>query len=281
MSLKKTIGIVSIISLFFISCSELQKKAKEYTPDLRLVDVKMTGFDLAGVDMDFVYEITNKAPFSVTFSRLQFVLKLENKEILSADNKKNISIVSKGTSQFTIAHRVEYVNLGTTLVNIYKKDKVRVDLDGKIGVYLNDLFGSVEVPFEATRDITVPKLPSIRYGTLAYKSANVNILSPTKSNAVFELKFYLKNSNAFAIDIPQMKVNFTAADSKLLQSEQKNLKLTQDKETLVTLPVTIEGAEVATLLPKLRDASNLEYKLNGNMSFRISEKDFNLPYSIP
>ncbi len=273
-----TFLVVTMVMGYTYSCN-LDNLKKKYAPDIRLLDVNLAGFDFNGADIDFKYEMTNKAPVSITFSRLAFKIFVEGKQLISADNPKNVQVKSKGKSNFNIRHRIVYTEFAKSLIDLYKKNQVNVGLDGKVGVVIPvpGLKESVEVPIKGSKVIPMPKLPKISFKSLKYKKASLNPFNP---RATFALNFNVANSNKFLMDLSSIKYNFTAANAKIVDGSTKSVQLKSGQQKELSVPVNLRGKDIIKLVPKLRDLSNQKYNFNGEINMRVAGQTIKMPYSM-
>lgn len=274
----KKIALFSTVLFSLLSCQALQNELARYAPDVNLIDVKLASFDFEGADLDFQYEILNKANMALNFNRLQFDIALDGKRLIDADNKKNIEIEPLGKSQFTISQRLHYTEFADNLVALYKKDELNATLDGKVGVLLTRLNRSIEVPIEAEKIVPVPKIPKVTFKDFKFVNFDSNILNPT---AKFELKFALDNPNAFDAVIDSLNYNFNAAGADIIGGSTRSVNVQAKKSTDMVVPVNLKGKQLFDLVPKLRDLSSDDYTLKGDMNLNVAGQNLKIPYSLP
>ncbi|HNA79650.1 MAG TPA: hypothetical protein PKY99_09365, partial [Turneriella sp.] len=93
--------ILSLLLLPLVSCALLQGRFSEFTPDIRLKEVNLRGFDFEGADLEYVYTIKNKIGFGITFSRLAFQIAVDGKRMVDVKNDKNVVIKANDSTEFT------------------------------------------------------------------------------------------------------------------------------------------------------------------------------------
>lgn len=269
--------IATAISL--TSCALLQGRFSEYTPDISLKSVNLRGFDFDGADLEYVYTIRNKVGFGITFSKLAFQIALDGKRMVDVQNDKNVAIKANATTDFTIVQRVRYVETVEAIFDLAKKDSVSARLTGTVGVYINELIGSVNVPIEAEKTIPVPKLPQVAFGSFDFENMNLsNVLNP---KATFNLRFKVHNSNPFDIKIPKLDYAFTAAGTNVVTGEKKNQTLKKQSEESLTIPVSLAGRDIIDLVPKLRDLKSTDDRFTSGVEFAILGQTVRLPFYYP
>jgi LEA14-like dessication related protein len=262
-----------------LSCALLQGRFSEYAPDISLKDTKIRGFDFEGVDLEYIYTIRNKVAFGITFSKLQFQILVDGRRMLDAQNDKNVVIQANGTTDFSIVQRVRYVETVEALLEFTKKDSVNVDLKGAVGIYVNDVIGSLEVPIAASKVVPVPKLPQVSFGSLDFE--RMNFSNPLNPQATFTLRFNVKNNNAFPITVPKLEYDFTAAGTQVVAGAKNNQNLAKQSDSALAIPVNLSGRSIVDLVPKLRDLKSTSYKFNSAVEFGVMGKNLRVPYSFP
>lgn len=264
-------------------CQTLQNSMQRYAPDVNLKDIQLADIGLSGAKVNFMYEMKNKTNVGLTFSRLLYNIKVDGKQFFNADNEKNVKLAPNGTSEFTIGHQIEYVEFAESLIDFFKKDKLNIDMDGKVGVLVSQQLGSVEVPINASKVINVPKLPDINFKDFKFKSTNVNFSNPLSAlnpEATFELSFGVKNPNSFNIDLSSVQYNFTADQRSLVDGNTGAVQLQSQKESTMNVPVTLKGRELLGMMDKLRDLSQVDYSFNGKMLLDVAGKNLEIPYNL-
>lgn len=267
-----------VAAAMLYGCAALQNKAKEYAPDIKLLDINLAGLNFDGIDLNFKYQLKNKVSFPVTFTRLIFNLSADGKQVVNSDLPKGVSIPANGTTEFEIIHRLKFTDLADTLLETWKKDQVKVNLNGKTAILISQALGSVDVPFTAEKLVPVPKPPSISFKSLEYKSADLNPLNP---KATFALNFNVKNPNIFDTKIATLNYGFKADNTNIVSGAMQNVAMPAGKEVPLTVPVNLKGADVITLVPKLRDFSKLNYNFAGDMNLDVLGNTVKIPYSYP
>lgn len=269
----------TLLAISLISCTGgMRIDFSKYAPEVKLKNIAIGNLDLAGVDLDFTYEIRNKVNFEIIFSALEFIISADGKKLFNGKNKKNITLKPLGTSQFTLTHRIEFHQLDKNLEEVYSKDETNIALKGRIGIFLKWIKQSIYVPIKGSKKVPVPKLPEIAFQDFRLKSASTNPLNP---HARYELKLRVKNPNKFPVSIERISYRFTVEKSSLARGKTSSLNIPPKKSRTVTIPISLEGKEALTLLPKLADIKNIDYRLSGAITLGLAGKNFNINYSLP
>lgn len=276
MQLKRFTGFILAIGV--LGCNLLQREAKRYTPDLRLLDIKLANYNFDGIDLAFQYQLINKAPFPITFNKVNFDLFADKKQVISSELPKGLQVAAKAHTNFEIVHRVKFFDLVASILDLSKKSEFLVELRGKTYVFLNQALGSVEVPFEAQKIVSVPKLPSVSFKNLEFKSAELNIFNP---RANFVLHFQVKNPNSFDAKLKALSYGFRAENADLISGALQNISLPAGQEVSLSVPLQIKGSDVISLVPKLRDFEKLNYVFSGEMNLDVLGNILKIPYQYP
>jgi len=275
---RRKILLVSL-AIPLLSCGLFQGKLSEYTPEISLKEIKLKGFDFEGADIEYIYSIRNKVSFGVTFTKLAFLITVDGKRMIDAANDKNVVIKANETTDFSIVQRVRYVETVEAIFEFTKKDEVEIALKGKVGIFINDLFGSVEVPIEGAKMVPVPKLPQVAFGSLDFE--NMNFSNPLNPKATFTLKFNVRNSNSFDIKIPKLEYDFTAAGTQVVNGTKTGQTLAKNSDAQISIPINLAGRSIIELVPKLRDLANVDYRFTSAIEFSIMEQTLRLPFYFP
>ncbi|MFZ5630260.1 MAG: LEA type 2 family protein [Spirochaetota bacterium] len=271
--------VLSLILLPLVSCALLQGRFSEYAPEVRLKEVNLRGFDFEGADLEYIYTIKNKIGFSITFSKLAFQIAVDGKRMVDVKNDKNVAIKANDTTEFTIVQRVRYVETVEAIFEFAKKDSVVIGLTGAVGVYVNELIGSIEVPIEASKTVPVPKLPQVHFGSLDFE--RMNLSNPLNPQATFTLRFNVRNPNPFEVKIPKVEYAFTAAGTNVVSGARANQVLKSQADSLVAVPVNLSGRNIVDLVPKLRDLNSTDYRFTSAVEFAIMGQTVTLPFYYP
>jgi LEA14-like dessication related protein len=271
--------VLSLVLLPLTSCALLQGRFSEYAPEVRLKEVRLKGFDFEGADLEYIYTIKNKIGFSITFSKLAFQIAVDGKRMVDVKNDKNVAIKAHDTTEFTIVQRVRYVETVEAIFEFAKKDSVVIALTGAVGVYINELIGSIEVPIEASKTVPVPKLPQVHFGSLDFE--RMNLSNPLNPQATFTLRFNVRNPNPFEVKIPKVEYGFTAAGTNVVSGARANQVLKPQADSLVAVPVNLSGRNIVDLVPKLRDLNSTDYRFTSAVEFAIMGQTVSLPFYYP
>ncbi|MFO1471589.1 MAG: LEA type 2 family protein [Turneriella sp.] len=271
--------LLAILLIPQLSCALLQGTLSEYAPDITLKDVQLKGFDFEGADIEYIYSIRNKVGFGITFSKLAFQISVDGRRMIDAQNDKNVVIKAKETTQFSIVQRVRYVETVEAFIEFAKKDTVEIALKGNVGIYVNELIGTVNVPIEGAKVVAVPKLPQVHFGSLDFEKMNFS--NPLNPQATFTLKFNVHNPNPFDVKIPRIEYDFTAAGTKVVSGAKQNQTLPKQADAMISVPVNLSGRNIVDLVPKLRDLNNNDYRFTSAVDVALMGQTLSLPFYYP
>jgi len=270
---------LNAIALPLLSCALLQGRFSEYAPEVRLKEINLRGFDFNGADLEYIYTLRNKVGFGITFTKLAFQIAVDGKRMVDASNDKNIVIKANDSTDFTIVQRVRYVETVEAIFEFAKKDAVEVALNGAVGIYINELIGSLEVPIEAKKTVPVPKLPQVHFGSLDFE--RMNLSNPLNPQATFTLRFNVRNPNPFEVKIPKVEYAFSAAGTSVVSGARTNQVLKPQADSAITVPVNLAGRNIVELVPKLRDLNSTDYRFTSAVEFAVMGQTVSLPFYYP
>lgn len=277
---KRVFSFFAVFMLLFslTSCEFLQETAREYYPTVSLRSVDLADFDLNGVDLNFKYNIHNKAAFPINMNRLAFKIYVDGKQLTDMENSKKISIPANGDSALEFVHRFKFVETFQSLSALFKQDKVKVKLDGVTGFVLSQTLGSIDVPIKAEKEITIPKIPKVKVSSFKYVKTSFNPLNP---KATFNLKLDVANPNTFALDVSRLNYKFNVKGKELFTGITKNINVSGKKSKEINLPITLQGVEIIKLLPELKNFSSLDYKFLSDVYMKFAGQEMKIPLSYP
>jgi LEA14-like dessication related protein len=270
---------LNAIALPLLSCALLQGRFSEYAPEVRLKEINLRGFDFNGADLEYIYTIRNKVGFGITFSKLAFHIAVDGKRMVDVKNDKNVAIKANASSEFTIVQRVCYVETAEAIFEFAKKDAVEIALNGAVGIYINEIIGSLEVPIEAKKTVPVPKLPQVHFGSLDFE--RMNLSNPLNPQATFTLRFNVRNPNPFEVKIPKVEYAFSAAGTSVVSGARTNQVLKPQADSAITVPVNLAGRNIIELVPKLRDLNSTDYRFTSAVEFAVMGQTVSLPFYYP
>lgn len=261
------------------SCELLQETARQYYPDVNLKSVDLASLDFEGVNLKFNYNIHNKAAFPINLNKLAFKIFVDGKQLIATHDNKKISIPAHGDSTLEFVHRFKYLETFESLSALFKKDKVKIKLDGVTGFLLTEALGAIDVPIKAEKEITVPKIPQIKVLDFYFQGLNTqNILNP---KATFNLKFSINNPNIFPLDISRIAYQFNVKNSQLFTGITNKIKVNKNQTSELNLPITLQGGELMKLLPALKNFQSLDYKFLSDIYFKVAGQELKIPLAYP
>lgn len=273
------VTLFAVLLIPQLSCALLQGTLSEYAPTITLKDVQLKGFDFEGADVEYIYSIKNKVGFGITFSKLAFQILVDGRRMIDAQNDKNVVIKANETTDFSIVQRVRFVETVEAFLEFAKKDQVEIALKGTVGIYINELIGSVNVPIEGAKTVPVPKLPQVHFGSLDFEKMNFS--NPLNPQATFTLKFNVRNPNPFDVKIPRIEYAFTASGTNVVSGTKQNQTLPKQADATLSIPVNLRGRDIVDLVPKLRDLNNNEYRFTSSVDIALMGQTLNLPFYYP
>ncbi|MFO1524987.1 MAG: LEA type 2 family protein [Turneriella sp.] len=271
--------LLSAVFIPHLSCALLQNTLSEYAPTITLKDVQLKGFDFEGADVEYIYTIRNKVSFGITFSKLAFQILVDGRRMVDAQNDKNVVIKPNQQTEFSIVQRVRFVETVEAFLEFAKKDQVEIALKGAVGIYVNDLVGTINVPIEGSKTVPVPKLPQVHFGSLDFEKMNFS--NPLNPQATFTLKFNVRNPNPFDVKIPRLEYAFTAAGTNVVSGQKQNQTLPKQADSTMSIPVNLKGRDIVDLVPKLRDLGNNEYRFTSSVEIGMLGQTLSLPFYYP
>lgn len=270
--------LILVILFFLASCQVLQEKLSPYSPDIAYKAADLKGVDMAGLDIEFLFNAKNKAPIPIKFSSIDSDILVDGQKLFKAKVPQGLELKANGDTDFKVAQRIEFKDITKDLLQLFKKDSLNISVDGLANVDLGK-FGNTNVPIKANKEVPVPKPPVMKYESFKFVKNEFNLFDP---KAICELKFKVSNPNKFPALINFINYGFSADGTKLADGKSPELKLNAGEEKSYSIPVTVSGKSGLDLIPKLTDMSNLKYLFEGTMNLNVGNTaPINLPFQLP
>lgn len=269
---------IIVLFLFTVySCQALQNQLSTYAPDVFFKAADLKNIDMSGVDLDFTFSAKNKVPIPINFSAVKSQISVDGQKLFNANLPQGIQLKANSTSDFKVSQRIDFKDVSKDLLALFKKDQLNVQVDGTANFAMGK-FGNADVPIKASKLVPVPKVPDIKVESFKFVKNQLDVLDP---KALFELKFNVTNPNKFGVDMNFIKYSFVAENKKLVDGDAPAMNIGSNEQKSYTIPITLQGKEIITLVPKLKDFPNLNYKFNGNMNMNAGKMPVDLPFQYP
>jgi LEA14-like dessication related protein len=213
-------------------------------PTLTYESFSAESFDLDGVTVVLHYRVDNPNDVALDLTRLAFRLEVEGKQIVEGELPKGLKLAANGASPLPVAVRVHWREVPDFVAMVVSKPDLGYRVSGSVG--LGTPIGTVELPYEHSDRVTLPRLPTFGLDGVSVKDTGLTAVA-------FEVRLRVENPNAFPLPVGALQYGLQAGGKSLLSSGDHALDAVPAKgKAVVALPVrvsTLDAAEgVAELL---------------------------------
>ena len=152
--MRPSILLVSSLALFTIGCDE----ASAFLPGVNFSNLDVKSIDWELVDSDFVFEVDNPNPVSISVARFDYALAFEGIEWINGDNGEGLALTALDSSEWALPVSIDFPSLYDTIQAIRGEDNVDFELQGSFG--FDTSVGPIDIPYHTDGDF--PALPRAR-----------------------------------------------------------------------------------------------------------------------
>lgn len=143
----------AVLAVALVGCSTLFD-----APDVRIIDVRVSGIGISGATADVMLEVSNPNGFSLTAEELRYRLAFEDPELRDADEEdpwrtvaseeadRRVTVPAGERADVTVSVPFDYGDVGRAVVSLVREGALRYRLTGDI--LFDAPVGSVRVPFD-------------------------------------------------------------------------------------------------------------------------------------
>lgn len=262
---KRSVLAVSASLLLVLSgCATLDKQFRQ--PEVALGDARITAMSLADAQLAFDVDVKNPNPIGVSLKGLSYKLQLQDKQLFDGALTERMQIGANGTSRVTLPFTLRYEDVFGSLLALRDNKELRYQISGEAD------FGLLRLPYAKSGTLSMPKLPDI-----SIESLRINKLGLNGVDLALALK--VGNGNSFPIRLDGVDYNLKLADSSLIKgSSSAPLSVDSNKNGQMVLNMSLNYAQIGTLLQTLRSAGSMPIEFNSQMKLPGLKGETLLPY---
>lgn len=239
------------VALTLTACATLQEVVKE--PNITVQNVAVKAISLTDMQLDFDLGVENPNPIGLSLRGLSYQLDVDDKSLLSGDNKQKMKVGANSTSSITLPLNLNYNDMSGGLKSLLTKDKINYSLNGKLD------FGLFRLPYSKSGSVDLPSMPSV-----SVDSVKVGNMGLSGLDLVMALK--VSNDNSFpirldGIDYGLKLANTTVASGKSLGA----LSVDPGKSGKMNIGLSLKYSELGSLAKALTSGSSIPVALDGKM----------------
>lgn len=245
-------------------CATLEQQIKQ--PEVSLGDVRITSVSLADAQLAFDLDVKNPNPVGVSMKGLSYKLQLQDKSLFDGALTERLRVGANDTSRVTLPFTLRYEDIYGTLLALRDNKELRYQLSGEAD------FGLIRLPYSKSGSLALPSLPDI-----SVESLRINKLGLSGVDLSLALK--VANGNSFPIRLNGLDYNLKLADASLINgSSAAPLAVEANKSGQLLLNMSLNYAQIGSLLQSLRSSSSLPIEFNSQMKVPGLKGETLLPY---
>lgn len=254
----RVFSLVLALCLPFVGggCALLQFFLGGQKPELRFRDVRLTSWSLDKVDLELVYELHNPYDVALRLDRVDYMLEVEGRRLLSGMPKEGLKVRARGKQVLRFPATVHFLDVIPAVTALFTKDSLSYRARGSLGV--GTPLGVVALPLSHTGRIEVPKLPKIEITGLSAPRV-------TASGAELSLGLKLQNPNAFPVKLDGLDWSFLVDRASLASGRMGSTSLAKGGQREIQIPIRIGFGGGAQAVQRLLSGQQSAVSLQGNL----------------
>jgi len=257
-------AVAASLSLVLGGCATMQNQIKQ--PEVSLSDAHINSISLADVQLAFDLDVKNPNPMGVSMKGLSYKLQLQDKKLFDGALSERLHIGANDTSRVTLPFTLRYEDIYGSLLALRDNKELRYEISGMAD------FGLIRLPYSKSGVLSLPKLPDI-----SIESIRINKLGFTGAELAVALN--VGNDNSFPIRLNGLDYNLKLADASLIKgSSAAPLSVDANKKGQMVLNMSLNYAQIGSLLQTLRSSSSMPVEFNSQMKLPGLKGETQLPY---
>jgi LEA14-like dessication related protein len=238
-----------LILFTFSGCAALNDlfRSAFVAPTLSFKSVDIKDVSLAGLTLDLVYTLDNPNPVGVQLASVDYLLKVEGKQVVAGAPEAGLAIPASGQAEMRFPATVRFQDLAGVAETFLTRDFASYEASGNLGV--DTPIGIVTLPVQKQGQFEVPKVPAV-----ALAPPRITQLSFT--GATVELPLTVTNRNSFPLPISGLSGAVKIAGANVGRLSTGDLgALAGNSSKPVSLPIEIRFLEAAAAAVALKSGS--------------------------
>lgn len=255
---------VAFALLLMSGCATLEKQFKQ--PEVTLGEARITSMSLADAQLAFDVDVKNPNPIGLSMKGLSYKLQLQDKQLFDGALSERLQVDANGTSRMTLPFTLRYEDVFGTLLALRDNKELRYQISGEAD------FGLIRLPYSRSGTISMPKLPDITVESLRINKMGLNGVD-------LALALKVGNGNSFPIRLDGLDYNLKLADASLIKgSSTAPLSVDANKNGQMVLNMSLNYAQIATLLQALNNSSSMPVEFSSQMKLPGLKGETQVPY---
>ena len=233
---------------------------KQYTkrPKVTLKKVDITDVDFAGARLAALIEIENRIPVALTLAKINWNVTIDGKALVSGVVTSPSTVPPSQVFPVQLPFALKFDDLARIASQYKDADEAPYKLAGNLEI--ETPVGPITVPFTHNGRAPVLKIPSVEL-------TKVQVRGFSFTGADVRFGFNIKNPNKIALDVRSLDYALTLAGARVAEGKLPNaLNVAGKGQGTFDADVVVSFAQAQAAASALRNASNAEYSLGGNLS---------------
>jgi LEA14-like dessication related protein len=235
--------------IWLTGCTALKGQFKD--PEVKFERADIENMSLAAATVGFRMRVSNPNALGFTMNGLNYVLKLDGKNVLQGKSTDQVKIPAKGDGIVKLPLTFRYLNVFGSLADLAKKRSVSYNLSGKMNL------GFFSLPYSKSGSLALPQLPKVKVKILQVKNLSLD-------GAQLGLQLEVQNANNFPIMIDGMEYGVNLAQRSLIRgSSQQDISVAPKGSSNLNLNLDLGFAQFGQTLGQLLRGSDIPLTLDG------------------
>jgi len=209
-----------------------------YLPTAEYDHIDITHIDFTQVDSELVFALDNPLPIGVEVTTLDYVLYLNDIDILEGTDNDGFSLGAESVSDLPLPISLEYAEVFELVQATRGSDTFNFALDAQIG--FETYAGPVEIPMFIEGEMPALRAPKMRFDSLSVDDLHWDTLDLT-------VDLEMDNDLGSTLWFESMDVELTAEGSDLASTQLEGLGgVSGSNSEILSLPVEVDLWGVAT-----------------------------------
>jgi len=195
---------LAVVALLGLSsgCASLGKLAQSafQKPSLSLRQVSVAGLDFEGATLAFDYVVKNPNGFGLSLGRLDYWLKLDEREVTRGNAPGGVNLPANGTAPVRFTARLPFAQVPRLVELVRSARPVAYSVGGVVGV--DTPIGLISLPLSHSGTVDLPQLPAFRLNGVSVRMASLTDV---------ELDFDVGVTNPNPFPFPDSELKYAVA----------------------------------------------------------------------
>lgn len=249
--------------LMFTGCPKVLQDLDldQYKPTVRFKNLDVQDVNFQGADTEFVFNVRNPNPISVTLANLTYDLDLAGVNFFTGQKPDGMSLDATADTELRIPVNVNFANLIKLAGDIKGKDNVPFGLKGNIG--FNTPIGVIELPYDESGEFPMLQKPDI-----SFQGLRVTDLAVLQNRASLGLDLNVTHKQASILNFQDFKYDMYLKGTKVGGGTIAQFATIEPNETgVVTIPIDLNLLEAGTaIVSAIKDRDQIKVRLDADLN---------------